>query len=184
LDWEGYSIDGGSHLGWSSVSILLTSDITGKNISSEEVRAMYGATETEYERTEEFKDKRGNRRSRTVKLRCSPPRYQSLAPCLGYAEKPSVFRVLDKNKGHDLLLKHERVDVKTAEAMGSFVFILLALAAFAAFFFIALTREQRFVVWAMAKAQNIQLRNKLAALVANKERRENRAAAASKNVSV
>jgi hypothetical protein len=36
----------------------------------------------------------------------------------------------------------------------------------------------------MAKAQNIQLRNKLAALVANKERRENRAAAASKNVSV
>jgi hypothetical protein len=92
--------------------------------------------------------------------------------------------VLDKNKGHDLLLKHERVDVKTAEAMGSFVFILLALAAFAAFFFIALTREQRFVVWAMATAQNIQLRNKLAALVANKERRENRAAAASKNVSV
>jgi hypothetical protein len=92
--------------------------------------------------------------------------------------------VLDKNKGHDLLLKHERVDVKTAEAMGSFVFILLALAAFAAFFFIALTREQRFVVWAMANAQNIQLRNKLAALVANKERRENRAAAASKNVSV
>jgi hypothetical protein len=68
--------------------------------------------------------------------------------------------------------------------MGSFVFILLALAAFAAFFFIALTREQRFVVWAMANAQNIQLRNKLAALVANKERRENRAAAASKNVSV
>jgi hypothetical protein len=92
--------------------------------------------------------------------------------------------VLDKNKGHDLLLKHERVDVKTAEAMGSFLFILLALAAFAAFFFIALTREQRFVVWAMANAQNIQLRNKLAALVANKERRENRAAAASKNVSV
>ena len=73
LDWEGYSIDGGSHLGWSSVSILLTSDITGKNISSEEVRAMYGATETEYERTEEFKDKRGNRRSRSVKLRCSLP---------------------------------------------------------------------------------------------------------------
>lgn len=92
--------------------------------------------------------------------------------------------MLDKNKGHDLLLKHERVDVKTAEAMGSFVFILLALAAFAAFFFIALTREQRFVVWAMANAQNIQLRNKLAALVVNKERRENRAAAASKNVSV
>jgi len=68
--------------------------------------------------------------------------------------------------------------------MGSFVFILLALAAFTAFFFIALSREQRFVVWAMTKAQNIQLRNKLAALVANKERRENRAAAASKNVSV
>ena len=89
---------------------------------------------------------------------------------------------MDKNKGHDLLLKHERVDVKTAEAMGSFVFILLALAAFAAFFFIALSREQRFVVWAMAKAQNIQLRNKFAALVAKKERKEIRAAA--KNASV
>jgi len=188
LDWEGYSIDGGSHLGWSSVSILLTSDMPGRNISSEEVRATYGATNAEYERTEEFKDKRGNRRSKTVKLKCEPPRYQSLAPCLGYAEKPSVFRVLDKKKGHEPLLRHERADVKTAEAMGSFIFILIALAAFAAFFFIALSREQRFVVWALAKAQNIQLRKKLAAMIVKKERKENRAvavAAASKsNVAV
>jgi hypothetical protein len=182
LDWEGYSIDGASHLGWSSVSILLTSDMPGKNISSEEVRAMHGASEAEYERTEYFKDKQGNRQSRSVKLKCAPPKYQNIAPCLGYAEKPSVFRVLDKTKGHDPLLKHERADVKTAQAMGSFVLILFALVTFGAFFFIALSREQRFVVWAMAKAQNIQLRNKFAALVAKKERKEIRAAA--KNASV
>ena len=182
LDWEGYSIDGASHLGWSSVSILLTSDMPGKNISGEEVRAMHGASEAEYERTEYFKDKQGNRQSRSVKLKCAPPKYQNIAPCLGYAEKPSVFRVLDKTKGHDPLLKHERADVKTAQAMGSFVLILFALVTFGAFFFIALSREQRFVVWAMAKAQNIQLRNKFAALVAKKERKEIRAAA--KNASV
>ena len=160
----------------------------GRNISSEEVRATYGATNAEYERTEEFKDKRGNRRSKTVKLKCEPPRYQSLAPCLGYAEKPSVFRVLDKKKGHEPLLRHERADVKRAEAMGSFIFILIALAAFAAFFFIALSREQRFVVWALAKAQNIQLRKKLAAMIVKKERKENRgaavAAASKSNVAV
>ena len=90
--------------------------------------------------------------------------------------------MLDKTKDHDPLLKHERADVKTAQAMGSFVLILFALVTFGAFFFIALSREQRFVVWAMAKAQNIQLRNKFAALVAKKERKEIRAAA--KNASV
>ena len=153
----------------------------GKNISSEEVRAMHGASEAEYERTEYFKDKRGNRRSRSVKLQCAPPKYQNIAPCLGYAEKSSVFRVLDKTKGHDPLLKHERADVKTAQAMGSFVLILFALVTFGAFFFIALSREQRFVVWAMAKAQNIQLRNKCCA--GCKERKEEIRAAA-KNASV
>ena len=173
LDWEGYSIESGSRIGWSTVSIMMTSD-TGEKISNEQVREMYGGSnDIEYEAHEEFRNKKGKRTNRVVTKTCPPPQYHSIAPCLGYAEKPSKFRVMDIYKGRELILRQQRQKTKNLYAIGSIFVILTVMIAMASIFYNLVSQEQRFVVWAKAKSVNVSLRLQLMQLVAKVEKQEN-----------